>query len=446
MKKIKHWSMLICMAISTFAYTQVNTSQEGNYKLRSSADRYMTQFQNGYVIINDGTRFDGQISLFGSSYNNIWQVKIKSGESTYDFYLRSLKEFGLSENLINDTPGEFYWVTMDKVKLMGDPNAPAKPSDKRKATTNNGYVVTKTGKVYQGKMIVVEFKKKVESFSLRTRDKQKLKFEASELTNFGNGEYGAAVANTNDASEEGTTFTAQVEEDISVDDEAYNPIDESFLATKTTDESISTNGYVITASGVKKEGAVTVSAPPNIWFATDVTLTTASGVVHNYANDGSLQKVVFTVNGQQKELVNFENEYVEVLHREGQLIHFRNPHPTTSSMGGDLTDALAGAALESADREFRQAGGSVRKTGTQGDTDWTSEEVIKLYAKEYVLLNEKTGRRAMYIPGKNYRQIKGELMGSSEFLTMDKERKKNLRRMNSPESTMKFLNSRIYNK
>ncbi|MEO9483206.1 MAG: hypothetical protein ABJG47_07160 [Ekhidna sp.] len=446
MKMIKNGLLLFSIATSTICSAQVNTTQEGNYKVRASADRYFTQFQNGYVVIKDGTRFDGQISLFGSSYRSLSSVKIKTGELTYDFYMRSLKEFGLSDNLINDTPDAFDWFTMDKVKLMGDPNAPAKPSNKRKAVTNNGYVVTKSGAVYQGKMTVIEVKKKVESFSLKTKDKQKLKFEASELSNFGVGEYGtvtnAAVA------EESTSVTSAIEnEEEPIDDaDAYDPIDASFLATKTTDESVSTNGYVITSAGEKIEGAVSVTAPPKIWFATDVTLTTPSGVVKNYANDGSLQKVVFTVNGQEKEFVNYENEYVEILHREGKLIHFRNPHPTTSSMGGDLADALTGAAMESADRELREAGGSVTKTGTEGDTDWTSEEIIKLYAKEYILLNEENGRYAMYIPGKNYRQIKGELMGSAEYLSMDKDSKNVLRKMGDPRATMQFLNAKLYTK
>lgn len=454
MKTIKVTLVLCCLVYSLSNYAQVNTSQEGNYKIRSSADRYLTQFQNGYAIIKDGTRFDGQISLFGGSYQNLYRVKIKSGDETYNLPMRSLKEFGLSDNLINDTPDQWDWVTMDKVKLMGDPNAPTKPSNTRKASTNYGYVVTKAGTIYQGKITVVEVKKKIDRFTMKTVKKEKFKFEAAELSNFGVGEYGSAVVEEIENEEEEIVSSVVAEE-------------VGYLSTKPSGDSGDGNGYVITSSGERIEGAVSVTAPNKVWFATDVTVTTGSGEVQNYTNDGSLNKVVFTSNGQERELVNFENEYVEVLHREGQLVHFRNPHPTTRSTGGDLANVLVGAAAEGADQEIRREAlkqeikqqgndvnisevankaNNIQNSSGQGDVDWTSQDLIKLYAKEYVLLNEKTGKYAIYIPGRNYNQVEGELMGSFEYLKMEKDQQKALSKMESPKSTMQFLNTNLYAK
>jgi hypothetical protein len=51
----------------------------------------------------------------------------------------------------------------------------------------------------------------------------------------------------------------------------------------------------------------------------------------------------------------------------------------------------------------------------------------------------------MYIPKSYFRQLDAELMGSIEYLTMRKEEKDALKKMNTPLQTLKFINENINN-
>ncbi|MEP4091315.1 hypothetical protein [Reichenbachiella sp.] len=425
--------VLIC-CFNNSTYGQINRSQAGNYQAqKTSFHEYASNYQNGYVQLLDGTRLDGQISIIGYSYDRLYGVNFKTdaGEK-YKFSLRSLVEFGLSENLTNDTPGEFEWYTVDKVKLGSNTGAPSKPSNTRKGSTAYGYVVTKEGQTYQGKISIKEVRKKIIQIDVKTGDKQKFKFEASQLSNFG-------VGKRKEAQTSGSTTLVVNDRDNS----SYDSLDPVLLAG--LDQN--TNGYAITSSGEKIKGKITISEFPGIWFVRDVTLTRTNGDVEYYTNNGALKRLVFSKDGKIVEYVNFENEYVKVLDRSGGLIHIRNPHPSTPSTGGELTNAVTGAALESADQELRSAGGSVTKNiRPNEDTDWTSEDVINLYAKEYLIFNERTGKYAMYIPGRKYQQVEGDLMGSMHYLKLPKVGQDALRKMEKPLRTMNYLNEKIYSK
>lgn len=415
-------------------FAQKNRSQAGNYQAqKTSIHNYASNYQNGYVQLLDGSRLDGQISIIGYAYDRLYGVNFKTavGEK-YKFSLRSLIEFGLSENLTNDTPGEFSWYTVDKVKLGSNTGAPPKPSNTRKGSTDYGYVVTQEGQTFHGKISIKEVRKKVVQIDVKTVDRQKFKFEAGQLSNFG-------VGKRKEAQTSGSETLAMKDMGKS----SYDALDPVLLAG--LDQKI--NGYVITSTGERIKGKIAISEFPGVWFVRDITLTTPDGEVVYYTNNGALKRMVFSKNGEIVEYVNFENEYVKVLDRSKELIHFRNPHPTTLSTGGELASAVAGAALESADQELRAAGGSVTKNSRPNeDTDWTSEDVIKLYAKEYLIFNESTGKYAMYIPGKKYQQVEGDLMGSLHYLRLPKEGQDELKKMEKPLRTMNYLNEKIYSK
>jgi len=691
------FSIIFLFLVNLSVIAQVNTSQEINYKARANGfHSYATVYDNGYVQLNDGTRLEGKISLIGTSYLNVYGVRIRTNSGhKYSFYTRSLSEFGLSNSIVNDTPGEFTWNDIDRgigKFVTGTSGGNQTTREGRNGYAAFGYVITKDGKTYEGQVDIKEVKQKIKKIDIKTVKKEKFSFNVEEISNFGVKKYVDEKFNTSlsllkweyskssptagfvelnegqkhtgkltlikqgeivnqvqvrpmtgkgkaikikykdiknyginidihhmydlmkstripfdlihperkffpgtvqledgtikegliakskpgsisdvyftqtenseievfEASEvdiaaqllpegtmegyrqrlydathiqdypidqktrwkyktrnEGSSRTeymwgylvfrdgtakvgyvsikrvgalttyflrqgkeetkyksikrygllASKEKDIpkatqnvaiqsdNEEFEAYDPLEASFLATKTTEENIESNGYVITSSGEKKEGAVSVSAPPKLWFATDVTLTSLDGTVSNYTNDGSLKKIVLTLSGEEKEFVNFENEYVEVLHRDGDLVHIRNPHPTTTAVGGDLANAVAGAALESLDQGLNSLGKVTSGSDNAGITkssgekvDWTNEEIIKRYAKEYLILNVKTGKYAMYIPRKNYNQVEGDLMGSIEYLEMNKENRNVFRKMANPLTTMKFLNEKIYNK
>ncbi|MEO9966523.1 MAG: hypothetical protein ABJF11_12075 [Reichenbachiella sp.] len=429
---IKMFFLALC--ISGFqGFCQVNRSQASNYQgQKTSFHNYASNYQKGFVQLLDGTRLEGEISIIGNSYEYLYGVNIKMQDGTkYKFPLRSLIEFGLSENLINDTPGEFSWYTVDKVKLGSNTGAPPKPSNTRKGSTDFGYVVTKEGKTYQGKINIKEVRKKIIQIDVKTPSKEKFKFEASQLSNFGVG-----LRNNDRVA------------DVDVSKRSNNKVpyyDDNMLNTSWLNDNV--NGYVIDADARKIMGKIGISTSPNLWFIRHITLTEPNGETSYFSPSDMLKKIVKVNDGVSKEYIYFEGEYVEVLHRDGWLVHFRNPHPKTLSVGGDLANVVTGAAMESADQDLRAAGGSITKNDRPNkDVDWTSEEVIKLYAQEFLLLNELTGKYAMYIPGRKYWQIEGDLMGSLHYLKLPKEGQDALRKMEKPSRTMYYLNEKIYSR
>ncbi|MDW3210903.1 MAG: hypothetical protein R8N23_13590 [Reichenbachiella sp.] len=238
---------------------------------------------------------------------------------------------------------------------------------------------------------------------------------------------------------------------------AYDPADDSFLMTKTIETDVVSNGYIITADGHRIDGEVQISFPPKLWFATDVIITDVTGTVSEYTSDGALSQVFVTVDGQQKEFIAFDNAYVEVLQREGDWVHFRNPHPTTPTLGSDLLNYFSGAAMTAGQDYVDQkvAEGRVKAALEGNDeavraadnflkrerTDFMSYDQFAIYAKEHIIMDTEQGRHSMYIPGANYQQVEAELMGSIDYLKMDTEEQKGLRKMNNPAETLKYLDT-----
>lgn len=239
--------------------------------------------------------------------------------------------------------------------------------------------------------------------------------------------------------------------------EAYDPADDSFLLSKTIETEIESNGYVITTDGERIDGQIEMSFPPKLWFATDVTLTQEDGTVTDYSAAGGLQRLVTTIDGQEKEFVFFDGAYIEVLDHEGDWVHFRNPHPNTPTGMSNWLNAFTGAAMNASQEYVDQkvaeyatvqalkgnekAAESAANFLDRERTDYTSYDQFALYAKEHIILDLKNNRYAMYIPGKNYQIIEGELMGSIEYLKMESEAQKGLRKMNNPSETLKYLDT-----
>jgi len=261
-------------------------------------------------------------------------------------------------------------------------------------------------------------------------------------------------ANVYYASRGSTGINQMIEEEI----EEYDPLNDSFLQTMTIDKEAKNNGYVVTSEGEKIEGAIQLSFPPKLWFATDATLTESDGTVSNYSNDGSLKKIVVTLEGQQQEFVRFKNEYAEVLHRDGNLVHFRNPHPTTPSFAGDMINyflgEMANAAQEEIDKKLAEEAakkivkgdwdeGQIEAFNTymnRDKTDFINVDFIAMYAPEHIVLDDESERYVMYVPKGTVFQMHQELMGCMEYVIMEKDEQRGLRRMRNPMRTMQFLN------
>lgn len=263
------------------------------------------------------------------------------------------------------------------------------------------------------------------------------------------------VANVYYVSKGATDVVQSIEEEF----ESYDPADDSFLMSKTIETDIQSNGYVITTDGTRIVGQVEMSFPPKLWFATDVTVTQEDGTVTEYAGDGGIQQIMITVDGQEKEFVYFDGVYSEVLDHEGGWVHFRNPHPTTPTGLSNWLNVFTQAALTSSqdylDEKVAEVAAVQAMKGNDDaakaaadflnreKTDYTSYDQFTLYAKEHIIMDMKNSRYAMYIPGKNYQLIEGDLMGSIIYLMMDSDAKKGLMKMNNPSETLKFLDSNL---
>ncbi|MTI20033.1 hypothetical protein E1176_03265 [Fulvivirga sp. RKSG066] len=155
---------LIMLFTANQAVAQKANAQTNNFKTRSSFTYdYATQYENGYVKLLDNTRLEGQIALYGKSFDELRGVKlITSTGKKYRLSMMSILEFGLSDGLINDTPYAFYkgWAAF-------------------------GYVVTRSGQRYEGQLQLKETRGKLETITVTANDKTKTKVDAEEIQNYG---------------------------------------------------------------------------------------------------------------------------------------------------------------------------------------------------------------------------------------------------------------------
>ncbi|QSE96466.1 hypothetical protein [Fulvivirga lutea] len=224
---------LIALLINIDVTAQKNTSQENNYKTRNSISySYSTKYDNGYVILTDGTELQGQISIYGASFDKIWGVKIitTSGRKLILFD-NSVKEFGLRDGVINETPYDFTWVQKD-TKLI----------DVRKGYAPYGYVNLKDGSQMEGRIELREVKSKLVSIELRDNDKNKSKIDVENITS-----YGAKLFK---------------------DEKFVGPWKlvnwKPRASDLSNDKSYSFKGYMILNNGSRKEGLLTVYKKENI--------------------------------------------------------------------------------------------------------------------------------------------------------------------------------------
>ena len=127
--------------------------------------------------------------------------------------------------------------------------------------------------------------------------------------------------------------------------------------------------------------------------------------------------------GKEKEFIGYEKEYVEVLNRVENWVHFRNPHPTTPTMGSEFLNVFLGGAADATEKEMEKKYTEYAlKEQVEGDwndnkqqsyenfmnrkkEDWSSHEFLTLYMKEHIVLNDQTGIAGMYVPKRLYAQL-----------------------------------------
>jgi hypothetical protein len=465
-----------------------------------------TEFQPGYIILSTGEEKIGAISVIIQAQMPKYEF-MEAGKESEKYSMKEVKEYGLIvQEPITDFPERlFTGKKQGFVQLLGGNGARIQGElqireDTRQTKTGGDdegaeyikrtFVITSNGKkeeypegsVDRYGLVDVPVRQ-LTADGVILHENPKMNFQPGSFSQKGTvrkgyiawlapnkaGAYEAFYfaedmkgnANIYYVSEGCSDINQAIEEKIA----EYNPVDDSFLQAVTIDKEVKNNGYVITAAGKRIEGAIQMSFPPKLWFATDVTLTQADGTVTQFTDDGSLKQISVTIDGKVREFVNFRNEYAEVLQREGSLVHLRNPHPTTPTYASGLLNQFVGAAANAARDEWdkqvaavameKSMKGELSKEQTEAAArymardrkDYTQTTFLTMYAKEHIVLDETTGRYAMYIPGAamapdtDYKEMDGELGGCMEYLMLDGAEQRGLRTMRNPSVTMRFMNA-----
>lgn len=464
------------------------------HKNPDMANIFETEFQPGYVVLKSGEAKVGSFSIV--SQGTIVKYLIKIGDNKPEKYpAKEVARYGLIQHepktafpkrLFNESKPGFVILMGSGERVEGELTIKTEEANSRNGFQDGVMLKTFVVKVDGDKRKFEE--SSVDTYGLTD-------FAVSDLTNDGvilfddnKQNFHPGSFNDNGISKKGWIAWAKpvkkddydvfffaedingtanvyflsdgasdVVQDIEEEFAAYDPADDSFLMTKTIETDVVSNGYVITADEQRIDGEVQISFPPKLWFASDVTITDASGTVYEFTSDGSLSQIVVTVDDKQKEFVNFDNAYVEVLQREGDWVHFRNPHPITPTLGSDLLNFFSGAAMTAGQDYIDQKVAEVAViAAAKGDEDalksaevflnrekkdYMSYDKFAIYAKEHIIMDTQLGRHAMYIPAANYQQVEAELMGSIDYLKMESEAQKGLRKMNNPAETLKFLDT-----
>lgn len=454
----------------------IDQTTRWRYKTQNEASS-RTEYMWGYLRLADGTALVGDVSVKSAGALRTYFLRQKNGEET-KYKGNQVVDYGLltreaytpfPANVFTTARPGWLWLNDGDAYIYGDLEIIVRANDD--GALNRYFKLTSDGQSQE----YVETKVSVYGVSDATMDEltnggtieyeePRRNFRKATITNAKGEEYSgwlayadnrfSALYFTSDPAKPVAIQYADQLTNISFNEEelmeVYDPLEDNFLASASLNESVQSNGYVITSSGDKIEGQIALSFPPELDYATDVTLTKSDGSVVEYTNDGSLSKIVVTVNGQEKEFINYENDYAEILHRYENLIHFKNPHPTTNTIIGEAANKMAADALKGMEASINNSlaanGGSFKFNGADGEgIDWENAEIVTMYAKEYLIYDEKTKKAAMYIPDRTYLQVEGDLMGSIDFLQMEKEQQKGLKKMQNPLVTMKFLHSEVYN-
>lgn len=476
---VTHVKGLLIQNPPKYDYKMINGGTAGIYETRP---------QFGFVKLKSGQVMVGTLYLKknGSPMSMIRAFISENGEKPVKYAYKDMESYGLiaheattafNERLIDGSRNGFVVLMEGKQKVEGLLSIEAEESDNVKPMKifkfRDGKSYKESEVDYYG-LVDVPVSDLTSDGTVYYED-EKRNFHPGSYSNGGSsksgyiawakppkkGAYDAfyfadakdGVANVYYVSKGASDVIQTIEEEF----EAYDPADDSFLLSKTIETDIESNGYVITTDGERIDGQIEMSFPPKLWFATDVSLTQEDGTVTDYGVAGGIQSLVTTLDGQEKEFVYFDGAYIEVLDHQGDWVHFRNPHPTTPTGLSNWINAFSGAAMN-ASQEYvdekvaeyaavQAIKGNDKAAETAANfldrerTDYTSYDQFTLYAKEHIIMDLKNNRHAMYIPSKNYQFVEGELMGSIEYLNMEPEAQKGLRKMNNPSETLKYLDT-----
>lgn len=439
----------------------------------TSEDSYVTEFQQGYVILASGEEKVGALQV--TKNGSFTTLELIEGEVKSKFRDKDFTEYGLIENQPHTAFRAGLYTGMFKkkvpgfIKLLGS-NEIIK-GDLKIRTYTNGFngnseetmmIDDKKYKLetveYYG-LIDVPVSEINRSGSL-VHSNQKLDFHPGSFNYKGVKKEGViAWAEPNGSGESNAILFAESMDGVAnvfylkdgATDIVQNipaVIEEEKVAIDTEDaeQEFRGKGYILKTNGEKIEGEVQVVYPPGTWFSPEVALILSDSNSTVFSKDPTIKAVYIQIDGVEKEFLNYKNVFVEVLDRDSTLVHFRNPFPTIETVGSKLLNDLIQGKQDDINAESAQNAAVAEAEGRIAVQVTFNFDEIKIYALENLIYDESTGRVTMYAPAPNfYLMLDAELSGCIEYLTMTWDEKNSLRKMKNPLETIKFLNENMNN-
>lgn len=131
------WILVFCICIADSLQAQNMPLSSGRL---TTPLPYFDDYEQGYVILRDGNKIEGSVSIKQYEKQNKMDVTDASGQK-YKFNVKSLKTWGLSINIpVNQSPLSYYDWKNDKRKENEEPE--------------RGFVQLQSGETLEGKILI----------------------------------------------------------------------------------------------------------------------------------------------------------------------------------------------------------------------------------------------------------------------------------------------------
>jgi len=131
------WVFVFCICVADSLQAQNMPLSSGRL---TTPLPYFDDYEQGYVILRDGNKIEGSVSIKQYEKQNKMDVTDASGQK-YKFNVKSLKTWGLSINIpVNQSPLSYYDWKNDKRKANAEPE--------------RGFVQLHSGETLEGKILI----------------------------------------------------------------------------------------------------------------------------------------------------------------------------------------------------------------------------------------------------------------------------------------------------
>lgn len=175
-RKVLFVYLFFIFALVNNGYTQVNETPLDRYVW----NKKKSEMADGYVILRNGKRLDGQIQLIGAP-NAVSKIIFVRDGKELELEPVNIKAYGLTvSQLVNDSPDEMYsWTTGTTRNVNGINKTPSSTKNMK------GYLVLVNGSRKEGILHLNAINNQLDEFVIRTVAEGKLIFKPAEVVRYG---------------------------------------------------------------------------------------------------------------------------------------------------------------------------------------------------------------------------------------------------------------------